>query len=268
MKIAAYGLLGLSSLKESLIYWKNALAQVFFELFRIAIQISAWYALYSSMNFEPMMGRSFDTMMTYQMVVLIVGGITFAGKIASLLEERIKSGEITTDFLRPIDPRGILISKSWGEKIFFLFPQVLAVGVGIWVLGGIQLPSSLTDFWLFLLSLVFAYLINLTFELLISTFAFWFVAVGTLQWFIDFFQLAISGAVVPLWLLPDWLQTFARMLPFQASVYIPMQIYLGEIGTEELLANFALQIFWIIALFLLHQYLWKKGIKKLVVHGG
>lgn len=268
MKLTAYGLFAYFSLKESLVYWKNSLFQIGALLFRIVLQLSAWYALYKSVGFQDVMGRSFDTMMTYQLVVLVVVNFTNPTSVAASLEERMKSGEIATDFLRPVAPRGILIARSWGKKAFILLPQLIAGGIAALAIGGISLPASFSQSCLFVLSLVLGYLINLTFDLLLATFAFWFVAVDTLKWFVDFFQLAMSGAVVPLWLLPDWLQGISRFLPFQASVYIPMQIYLGQISHKELLQNFGLQLLWIALLFLLQQRLWKRGIHRLEVHGG
>lgn len=268
MKLYAYWMLAYGSLKEALVYWKNSLMAILLCIFRIVIQISAWYALYRSVDFAPVMGRSFEVMMTYQLVVLVVQQFVNPFRVSEDLEERMKSGEIAMDFLRPAAPRGILVAKSWGTKIFFLVPLLLAVAVVVAALGGILLPSSPGMVGLFIVSLIFGYLIHLFFDLLMAGFAFWFVSVGTLSWFVDFFQLAMSGAIVPLWLLPDWLQTAARLLPFQAGVYIPMQIYLGEVSWNEAFLSLGFQLVWILILFLLSQWLWKKGVRQIVVHGG
>ena len=49
-------------------------------------------------------------------------------------------------------------------------------------------------------------------------FAFWFVNVYILNWFMDLFYVLLSGAYVLLWFYPDWLRAIAAMLPFQAAL--------------------------------------------------
>ena len=179
----------------------------------------------------------------------------------------MSSGEIATDMLRPAAPRGILIARSWGEKLYYFIPSVLIFFASVVVVGGIQLPASPGVFTAFLLSLCLGYLINLTFELVMATFAFWFVEVNTLRWFVSFFT-ALSGTAVPLWLFPSWLQAVCRALPFQAAAYIPMQIYLGGTSPAEIFSAFGTQVFWIIGLFLLQEWLWQRGKRRIVVLGG
>ncbi len=267
MKLYAYLLMAYLSLKESLTYWKDYLSFVIFSVFRLVLQLSAWYALYSSVDFAPVMGRSYETMITYYLVVQIVGDVTSANGIARALEQRMSSGEIATDMLRPAAPRGILIARSWGEKFYFFIPTMVIFAGAALVVGGIQLPASPGVFAAFVLSLCLGYLINLTFELVMATFAFWFVEVNTLRWFVSFFT-ALSGTAVPLWLLPPWLQAICRALPFQAAAYVPMQIYLGGTNSAEILSAFGTQVLWIIGLFLLQEWLWQRGKRRIVVLGG
>ena len=267
MKLYAYFLMAYFSLKESLTYWKDYISFIVFSVFGLILQISAWYALYHSVDFAPVMGRTYDTMITYYLVMQIVKDFTSAHGIAGTLEQRMSSGEIATDMLRPAAPRGILIARSWGDKIYYFIPTVFIFIFSVLVVGGIQLPASPGVLAAFVLSLVLGYLINLMFELVMATFAFWFVEVNTLRWFVSFFT-ALSGTAVPLWLLPSWLQAICRALPFQAAAYVPMQIYLGGTSSAEILSAFGTQIFWIIGLFPLQEWLWQRGKRRIVVLGG
>lgn len=267
-KLPAYVLFAYGSLREILTYWKDTLVGILSGFFRIAVHLSAWYALYASVDFASVRGRTFQVMVTYQLIAMLVSRFTDPMRISETLEERMKSGEIAMDFLRPAAPRGILIARSWGEKLVDLCTAGIIVSVTSFVIGGIQGPSPFPGFGIFLLSLVLGYCINLLFHLLMGTFAFWFVAVGTLNWFVDFFQIAMSGAIIPLWLLPVWLRTAAQLLPFQAVIYIPMQIYLGGITGVELARALGVQAFWIVLLYILQEVLWRRGIRRIVVHGG
>ena len=268
MNGTSYLLLAYYSLKESLVYIKNTMVFLLFSAFGLLIQYSAWYALYWSVDFMPVMGRSFETMLSYQILMVLIRSFTDANGISRQLEQRMVSGEIALDFLRPVAPRGMLIARSWGEKIFQMATDLVVFSVAVLAVGGIQSPASIEMMGLFLLSLCLGYLINLMFELLMGTFAFWFVEVNTLKWFIDFFQLAMSGAIVPLWLLPDWLQFCTKLLPFQAILYAPAQIYLGGMSNMEIVQTMGLQVFWILLLMGLQELLWRRRKRRIVVLGG
>jgi ABC-type uncharacterized transport system permease subunit len=47
-----------------------------------------------------------------------------------------------------------------------------------------------------------------------------------------------------------------------------MQIYLGSTNPAEILRAFGTQIFWIIGLFLVQEWLWRRGKRRIVVLGG
>lgn len=129
--------------------------------------------------------------------MVLIRSFTDANGISRQLEQRMVSGEIALDFLRPVAPRGMLIARSWGEKIFQMATDLAVFSVAVLAVVEFSPPLPIEMMGLFLLSLCLGYLINLMFELLMGTFAFWFVGVNTLKWFIDFFQLAMSGAIVP-----------------------------------------------------------------------
>ena len=163
MKLYAYFLMAYFSLKESLTYWKDYISFIIFSVLGLVLQISAWYALYSSVDFAPVMGRSYETMITYYLIMQIVRNFTSADGIAGTLEQRMSTGEIATDMLRPAAPRGILIARAWGEKLYYFIPSILIFVGSVLVVGGIQLPASPGVFAAFCVSLCLGYLINLMF---------------------------------------------------------------------------------------------------------
>ena len=50
-------------------------------------------------------------------------------------------------------------------------------------------------------------------------------------------ELLLSGRLVPLTLMPDWVQTLAWFLPFRWTFYFPIQALVGDLSNAELLAG-------------------------------
>jgi ABC-type uncharacterized transport system permease subunit len=77
----------------------------------------------------------------------------------------------------------------------------------------------------------------------------------------------LSGQVVPLWFMPDWLRTVAEILPFQAATYTPLAIYFGR-PPGGLAAALAVQCIWIVVLGASCAWVWSRAKRRVVVQGG
>ncbi len=77
-----------------------------------------------------------------------------------------------------------------------------------------------------------------------------------------------SGALLPLWFMPQWLQDFIKFTPFDSIYFTPICIYLGQVPSEDIFMTIVRQVIWLGILFVIGQILWKRATKKLVVQGG
>ena len=73
---------------------------------------------------------------------------------------------------------------------------------------------------------------------------------------------------MPLALFPDWLAQFSRLTPFGASVYIPIEVFLGTVQGTALLQGLLVQVVWAVFLILLDYLVLSRGVRKLVIQGG
>ena len=78
----------------------------------------------------------------------------------------------------------------------------------------------------------------------------------------------LSGSMIPLWFMPEWMTPVLSALPFSSIYFTPVQIYLGQLTAQEILTKFLVQLAWIVVLYLCGNIFWEKGKKKLVVQGG
>ena len=77
-----------------------------------------------------------------------------------------------------------------------------------------------------------------------------------------------SGLLIPLPLLPNWVQPAVKVLPFRGMGDTPFRVYMGHIPPEQALLAVAHQLAWTAALVLLGQWILNRGLRRLVVQGG
>lgn len=184
------------------------------------------------------------------------------------LPERIQNGSIATELLLPISFHGRMLADNLGNALFqLLFHFVPAVAVSV-LLIGIAAPADASMLLLFLLSALFGYGVLWAISFLMQMLSFWMINVWSIMTIKNVFVKVLSGSMIPLWFMPDWMQGVMRFTPFSSIYFTPVQIYLGQLSFTEILCRFLMQSFWIALLFGVGMYFWEKGQKRLVVQGG
>ena len=229
-------------------------------------QVFLWRALFG--DSYTVAGVTLAQMMTFLVISRLVSqGISL--KTGRVFEERMKSGDISLDMVRPSDPRLLASAQAAGESMVNILLEGLPVFlVAIVIVGGILPPETGLHFMLFMISVTLAIILSIVFQMLVGLAAFWFLSVWLLDWVLRFFLALFSGGIVPLWFMPQWVQHVAVWLPFQAMHFTPIQIYLGRYSVEESIMAIGVQVIWIILLYLVQKMLWWRGVHRIVVLGG
>ncbi len=82
-----------------------------------------------------------------------------------------------------------------------------------------------------------------------------------------FFSL-LSGAVIPIPLMPDGVQKVLDFMPFRYVNDMPYRVYMGNIGLTSAIIQIGIQLVWIVVLVAVGAVLINKKSQKLVVQGG
>lgn len=181
---------------------------------------------------------------------------------------KLWDGSISTELLRPISVKGRMIAENMGNAVFqliFHFFPVLVIAV---LAIGMELPKSELSFCLFLCSALLGYGVLWTISFAAQMTAFWLMNIWSLITIKNVFVNVLSGSMIPLWFMPQWMQGIMRFTPFSSIYFTPVQIYLGQLSSGEIAIRCSVQVIWIVMLYMLGDFLWKKGQKKLVVQGG
>lgn len=181
------------------------------------------------------------------------------------LADRVRSGDITADLLRPIDPLWTYLWTDLGRAGFAVltrFSAPLVVGALAFEL---YVPAHAVTYALFAVSIVLAVVVGFACRYLLGLTAFWLLDIRGVTMFWVFLAGTGSGLYFPLTLLPDWLSTFLWIgTPFASLLQGPVDIAVERGGAEIL----ALQLFWAVVLLWACRVVQARAVAKLVIQGG
>ncbi|MBQ7955757.1 MAG: ABC-2 family transporter protein [Lachnospiraceae bacterium] len=184
------------------------------------------------------------------------------------LPDKIGNGSITTELLRPMSFKGRMIAENMGNAVFNLLFRFAPAFVVACLLIGILPPASPLMLVLFVVSAVLGYGVLWTISFAVQMTAFWLLNVWSMTTIKNVFVNVLSGTMIPLWFMPDWMEGVLKFTPFSSIYFTPIQIYLGQLEPGEIAIKCAIQLLWIGVIYVVGDILWKCGQKKLVVQGG
>ena len=184
------------------------------------------------------------------------------------VSERVLSGTIAIDLLRPLDPQVYWLAHDLGRAAVAVAMRLVPpIFVGALVFG-VALPHTALAYVLFPLSLVFAVIVSFACRWLVSLVAFWLTQIrGVITMYVLTSNL-LSGLTVPLQIFPRWLRLIAYATPFPAILQTPVNVWTGVGGTGSALRGVALQVVWVGAVLGLGRIVFARATRVLVVLGG
>ncbi len=250
--------------QNNIAYRADYVAGVINAIVMIFVNISIWKAIYE--DEQAVDGVQFKMLITYIVLSFLMQCIY--GMDEYFIENKVRSGSIGLDLLKPISFSGFVFSYNAGILFFRLLMQLIPAMVVSIFLFKMYPPFSLSMAAFFLLSTILGYFVLYNLNFIVWMSSFWFYWTFSLVTIKDAAVMILSGALLPLWFMPQALVDFINLTPFASIYYIPISIYLGQIPMEEIALTLAKQLIWAAGLFIAGRLLWKIAIKKLVVQGG
>ncbi len=252
------------SFQNNIVYRLDYFAGLINAVIMILVNIAIWKAIYEEQ--EVLDGVQFKILVTYLVLSFIMQSLFVMNEY--VIESRVRSGLISTDLIKPMNFKMYIFSRNIGTVFFRIVMQMVPALIISIILFRILPPFSFTAMLFFSLSFVLGYLVlyNLNFIVWLSTF--WFYWTFSLVTIKDAFVMILSGALLPLWFMPQNVLKIVNLTPFDSIYYIPISIYLGQMPQEEIVDALIRQGIWVGILFAVGQVLWKIAVKKLVVQGG
>jgi ABC-2 type transport system permease protein len=231
---------------------------------QVALAIAVWRTVYSGR--AAVAGVNAGTAVSYAAIAACLQSVLLPWQFSSL-PLRIRNGQIATDLTRPLG----LMWQVFGQNLGVLLARLPLGAIGLAaaaVLGALAAPPGWGLSLLAVVATVAGVLVAMLCNLIVSMVTFWTLEVGGPLIVYRFGSAFLSGSLIPLWFMPGWLRAAVEWLPFQAQVYTPVSIYLGQTRGGEALALVGVQLSWVVVLTLLLEVVWRRARHKVVVQGG
>ncbi|MFB7717794.1 ABC transporter permease [Nocardia sp. NPDC056100] len=182
--------------------------------------------------------------------------------------ERIRTGDVAIDFLRPIDIQGAHLAEYIGRATYSLLPRGLPSMLVGALTFGLALPTTAGPYLLGIFSLAMAIALSFLSMFAVSLAGFWLVETRGLRALHMICGTFLAGLFAPVHLFPDWLRTIAYCTPFPSMLQWPIDVLSGRTTGMAAMGIVLAQAFWLATLTALGQLLLRAGRRKLEVQGG
>lgn len=185
-----------------------------------------------------------------------------------VLGERVRSGDIAVDFLRPLDLQAAGLATYLGQRLFSLLPRgIPSVLIGALVTG-MTMPAQLTPYLLGGLSLLLAMAVSYGCVYILNILGFWLVETRGLQVTYSVVAGFFCGLYVPVSIFPAWLEAMSRATPFPSMMMTPIDVLSGRVRGGEAVGLLAVQVLWLTVVLAVGHLLTRAGRRHLEVQGG
>ncbi len=185
------------------------------------------------------------------------------------LADRIRSGDVAADLLRPVHPVTAYLATDLGRAGHALLVRMLpAVLVGS-LFFEVHLPSRWVTVPLFAVSVALAVVLCFGCRFLVNATAYWLhdVRGPMILWTVGAGVLA--GLYFPLRFLPEWLQLVLWLgTPFPSLLQTPLDVLVERDPTGVQVALVGLQAAWTVLILAAARRVQRRAERRLVVQGG
>ncbi len=245
------------------IYRTGLLLWLLTSMMQLFLLRTIWSAVYGER--DSLEGIGSESLLVY-LTISALHATVMPNDIAGEMEERISTGRVAADLVRPFGLMKQMVAIQLGSTLGYIPIFLFAIPIAM-LIGSLTLPSP-ANFAAYIVSFVLAYVASMLIWMLVGLAGFWLLNIGALLGLMFVVSNLLSGALVPLWFMPDAIRVVLEWLPFQAVTFLPASIFAGETTGSAIVRPLAVQAVWIGILLVLIRLMWNRAQRKLVIQGG
>lgn len=192
------------------------------------------------------------------------------------LARMVRSGDIAYERLRPVDAYAYWYARAVARRtatpLLRAVPMVLVTGLVLPSLGygrwGLGPPAGLGALLLFVASMALVVALSSAFSTLLDVLVVMTLSERGVNILVAPLAIVFSGSLIPLPLLPGWLQPFMQYQPFAGLLDFPLRIYSGHLRDWSAVAALGRQAVWALLLVALGRTLMRRAMARLQTQGG
>lgn len=178
----------------------------------------------------------------------------------------IQYGRVTHMLMHPV---GVYWRTVWdfaGMK-FLWGAMWLPVGVGLYLAFQPEITVRWDTVVFGAIALWGAFFVRSTYQFLLGLIGFWTTRVSALFQVIFTAEILLSGRLVPMEVMPSWVQVISDRLPFKWTFQFPIEALIGRLSTEEMIVGVTYQVAWTLGLGAAVAIVWKRAVRRYTAVG-
>ena len=242
---------------KSCIIWRfDILANLLLTVTKITFAYILWRAVFGEN--DVIGGFTFYSMLTYYVTGAFLSGADMSKKISTEICTRVISGTFSKYIIIPVNIQIYFMAQNFGRLIFYLLLNMISLFTWIFIL---QISFSFTNNMYYLGTAAVMALLGLIFmtefQFFIGILSFKFLEISMFRIIVDNIMVFITGAAIPLSLLPEAVTAVMRIFPFYYIIYLPSMLAIGRNGNEAL-SGLIIIFAWVLVFFIINNLLYKR----------
>jgi ABC-2 type transport system permease protein len=185
------------------------------------------------------------------------------------LADRIRTGDVVMDLLRPIDPIWQLLAADLGRAGYAAVTRFVGPVIAGALVFELYAPRRPITYALFVCSALLATVVCFGCRYLVNVAAYWLLDARGPNMFWTITSGILGGLYFPVWFFPDALAAALIVLtPFPSVIQIPLDVLVERGAAGQQLASLGVQAGWVVAILALCRWVQARGERKLVIQGG
>lgn len=203
-------------------------------------------------------GYSQSELVLYYLSIVLLTGFVVCHFMWDISFE-IREGVFSSQLLRPVSYLRFILVRNFAWRcvrtcIFVPFFAVILLFYSSSI-ANVQLNLS----WQFWVSVLLGHFVSVMFVTALAMIALFTQEAQSIFELYYVPMLFLSGQLFPLALMPAWVKTIAKVLPFYYTTGAPTEILIGRTKPSDVIPVIGMQVLWIIASYILFKLLWHKG---------
>lgn len=250
-------------------YRAAALAGMATQLFFGFIFIMIYIAFYSQSTVQPPISlKELVAFVWLQQIFLSFVMLWFRD---NEIFQLITSGNIAYELCRPCSIYPFWYSKLIAQRLSSAILRCFPILIVAFLLPEpyrLTLPPSPLTLALFLVTLLLGLLVLVSISMFIYISVFWTMSPTGSILMIAIAGEFFAGMVIPVPLMPQWLQNITYALPFRWTADFPFRVYSGQIPQAEAMWGILVQLIWLVVLVSAGRWCLNRALRQVVVQGG
>jgi len=230
----------------------------------MAILVYFWRAIYA--NTSTISGLAQSQTINYILLAFIFMPLT-SNDLIWEFGSNLREGMIIHHLLRPINFQGMNYAQMLGGLVTRLILQVPMVVVAVLVFG-LRFPTDLGTWLAFILSALLGFTVMFFFNWFLACFTFYTTEIWGLGVLVDGMTFFLSGALVPLVMMPEWIRNIVLSIPFAQALAVPVGLLTGITPLRDAPRVWFIQILWILGMWIVSTVFFRVAVRKITVQGG